>query len=90
MTEPLTRYLELLDALLWRRAVHGTLDDDEEEYYVEALNDCRQAMSPEDESKIAELVAKRRAVVASETLGLVDTEPPKKDDAPLRIPKTAA
>ena len=41
------RYVELLDALLLERAVHGTLNEDVEERFVVAMNDCRQSMTPE-------------------------------------------
>lgn len=69
------RYVELLDALLLERAIHGTLSDDVEERFVIAMNDCRQSMTPSQESRIAEIVAQRRSVEAVLNLGLVDTDP---------------
>lgn len=70
-----TRYVELLDALLLERALRGTLPDDVEERFVVAMNDCRQAMTSDEESRIAEIVAERRNVGADSDLGLVDTDP---------------
>jgi hypothetical protein len=84
MTPALARYLELVDELLWKRAVFGVLSDDEEERFAIALNDCRSGMSGEDEAQISELVAARRAVAALQDLGLVDTQPAETDEFPLR------
>ena len=83
MKTPLERYVRLLDVLLWQRAI-GNIDDDAEEQLTVALNDCRQEMTPEQEAKISEIVAQRKAISARPTLGLVDTEPPITDDGPLR------
>ena len=80
---PLEQYVRLLDELLLRRALE-TLSDDDEERFAVTLNDCRRAMSPEEEARIAEIVAARKATVARASLGLVDTEPPETDDGPLR------
>ena len=55
----LARYIEILDELLRQRKIHGSLDDDTEEAFAVALNDCRREMSPEDEAKIADIVARR-------------------------------
>lgn len=84
MSPALKRYVEFLDELLWLRAVRGQLDDEMEETFAVALNDCRRAMPPEDEARISEIVAKRRATAANTSLDLIDTDPPKTDDAPLR------
>jgi hypothetical protein len=70
-----TRYVELLDALLLERALRGTLTDDVEERFVVAMNDCRQSMTSEEESRIAEVVAQRTSVETELNLGLVDTDP---------------
>lgn len=51
MTKGLERYVELLDELLWRRAV-GKPDDETEAYFAVALNDCRSEMTPEEEARI--------------------------------------
>jgi hypothetical protein len=71
------RYVALLDALLLERALHGALPDDVEERFVVAMNDCRQSMTSDEESRIAEIVAQRRNVEAETNLGLVDTDPAK-------------
>ena len=84
MSPSLTRYVTLLDELLWQRAVNGVLGDATEERFAEALNDCRRAMPPEDEAKISAIVAGKKAIAASASLDLIDTEPPETDDAPLR------
>lgn len=87
MTTPLEQYVRLLDELLWRRAVEK-LDEEDEERFSVTLNDYRRAMAPEDEARIAEIVAERRATAARPSLNLVDTEPPELEDGPLR--RTAA
>jgi hypothetical protein len=69
------RYVELLDALLLERAVHGTLSEDIEERFVVAMNDCRQSMAPEEEARVAEIVAQRKSVETTSSLGLVDADP---------------
>ena len=83
MARGLKRYLELLDELLWKRAV-GNPDDETEADFAVALNDCRAEMTPEEEDRIEAIVAQRIAVSASSSLDLVDTEPPATDDSPLR------
>lgn len=70
-----TRYVELLDALLLERAIHGTLNEDVEERFVVAMNDCRQSMMLEEEARIAEIVAQRKSVQTASSLGLVDADP---------------
>ena len=70
-----TRYVELLDALLLERAVHGTLHEDVEERFVIAMNDCRRSMTPDEEARIAEVVAQRKSVETASSLGLVDADP---------------
>lgn len=69
------RYVELLDALLLERAVHGALNEDVEERFVVAMNDCRQSMTPEEEARVAEIVAQRKSVETASSLGLVDADP---------------
>jgi hypothetical protein len=83
MTKGLERYVELLDELLWRRAV-GNPDDETEAYFAVALNDCRSEMTPDEEARIEGIVAQRIAVSSRPSLGLVDTNPPATDDSPLR------
>lgn len=87
MKTPLEHYVRILDELLWRRAVEELTDEDEERFSV-ALNDCRRAMSSEDEARIAEIIARRNGTVARPSLGLVDIDPPETEDGPLR--RTAA
>ena len=53
MSRGLERYAELLDELLWRRAV-GNPDDETEAYFAVALNDCRLEMTPDEEARIEE------------------------------------
>jgi hypothetical protein len=84
VSRALARYLELVDELLWRRAVLGSLSDDEEERFAGVLNDCRAGMTDDEEARIGELIANRRAIAAAESLALVDTEPADTDDIPLR------
>ncbi len=83
MSRGLERYAELLDELLWRRAI-GNPDDETEAYFAVALNDCRPEMTPDEEARIEEIVAQRIAVSTRSSLDLVDTEPPTTDDRPLR------
>jgi hypothetical protein len=79
------RYAELLDRLFWLRALDELTEDTEEALAV-ALHDCRATMTPEEESKIDELVASRRAIRAEPTLRFKDTAP---DDS-LGPPREAA
>lgn len=83
MSTPLAHYVRLLDQLLWERAVRQ-LDDDAEEFFALALNDCRRAMTDADEAKIAQIVARRKATAARASLGLVDAEPSRTGASPLR------
>jgi hypothetical protein len=64
MSRAFARYIELLDELLWRRAVQGNLSDDEEERFATVLSDCRAGMSAAEELQIDALVAARRAAAA--------------------------
>jgi hypothetical protein len=57
MSSALARYLELVEELLSKRTQHGTLSEDEEERYAQALNDCRMTMTVEDESRLSFLIA---------------------------------
>ena len=76
MSPGLVRYLNLVDELLWRRAILGELADDEEEALAIALNDCRPGMSEDEQKCLGRLIDERRAAAAApEDLGLVDTEP---------------
>jgi hypothetical protein len=59
MSRAFARYIELLDELLWRRAVQGNLADDEEERFATALSDCRAGMSAAEELQIDALVSAR-------------------------------
>ncbi len=83
MTNGLIRYVELLDELLWRRAI-GNPDDETEADFAVALNDCRQDMTPEEEEQIEEIVARRVAISSRSSLDLVDTEPSPTGDGPVR------
>ncbi|HKY38635.1 MAG TPA: hypothetical protein VJN18_21980 [Polyangiaceae bacterium] len=65
---PLEQYVRILDDLLLRRALESLSDDDEERFAV-TLNDCRRAMSPEQEAQIAEIVAARKATAGRASLG---------------------
>lgn len=76
MSSALRKYLELLDELLRRRAVHGLLSDDEEESFANALYECRADMTDDEQEGLDELIINRRAATAPETLGLVDTSEP--------------
>jgi len=49
MSSALARYMELVDELLSKRTQHGTLSEDEEERYAQALNDCRTGMTEEEQ-----------------------------------------
>ncbi|HVV53565.1 MAG TPA: hypothetical protein VHO06_28170 [Polyangia bacterium] len=74
-TDPgLRHYSDLLDRLFWLRAV-GPVSDDIEEFYSEALNDCRREMSPEAAKLVDELVTQKKALQAASDLDLEDTEP---------------
>lgn len=84
MNRALIRYASILDELLWRRAMHGTLSEEIEEQFAVALNDCRSEMTAEDETRIPELVAYRKTIAAKESLGLVDTEPSMDREGRLR------
>lgn len=83
MSPALGLYIRLLDQLLWARAVR-TLDEDEEEFFAVSLNDCRRGMPKDDEAKIPEIIAKRKATVARSSLDLIDAEPSRTGDSPLR------
>jgi hypothetical protein len=83
MTRGLQRYVELLDELLWRRAI-GNPDDETEAFFAVALNDCRAEMTRDEEARVEGIVAQRIGVSARPSLGLVDTNPPATDDSPLR------
>jgi hypothetical protein len=83
MTRALERYLELVDQLLWRRAVEGQLSEDDEESFATALNDTRHGMTADEELSIGDLIAARREIVANPKLGF-DLEPPATEDGPLR------
>ncbi len=61
---PLEQYVALLDELLSRRAIQD-LDEEEEERFSVALNDCRSAMAPEDEARLEQVVAERRVALAA-------------------------
>lgn len=84
MSQAFVRYLELLDQLLWRRAVMGELSDDEEEFFANALHDCRAGMTDDEPSKLGPIIAERKAVAQHvQPLDLVDVEPPMLE-GPLR------
>lgn len=51
-------YVRLLDELLWKHSF-GSLDDEEEERFAVALNDCRREMTPHEVARIAEIIARR-------------------------------
>lgn len=53
----LREYTALLEELLTRRARRGALTDDEEEYFANALHDCRSCMSDEDQKQIGGLAS---------------------------------
>jgi hypothetical protein len=78
------RYVELLDQLLWRRAVHGSLSDDEEERFAVSLNDCRAALTGDEEVRLEAVIRERRAAAQKPPLKLVDVDPPPTTDGPLR------
>jgi hypothetical protein len=84
MSRAFARYIELLDQLLWRRAVQGNLSDDDEERFATSLNDCRSGMSPDEEIQIDVLIADRKAAAAKPPLDLVDVAPSPTTDWPLR------
>jgi hypothetical protein len=84
MSRAFARYIELLDQLLWRRAVQGNLSDDEEERFATSLNDCRAGMTIAEELQVDALIAERRAVVAKPALNLVDVAPSAKTNWQLR------
>ncbi len=65
---PLEQYVALLDELLSRRAIQD-LDEEEEERFSVALNDCRSAMAPEDEARLEQVVADRRVALAAKLDG---------------------
>jgi len=75
MNSHLVRYVQLLDTLLLERALQGTLSDDDEEYYVVSMNDCRELMTPEEELQIDEIVALRCDARAPQSLEVIDTDP---------------
>jgi hypothetical protein len=84
MSRAFTRYLELLDQLLWRRAVLGDLAEDEEERFANSLNECRSGMAAVEESQLSAIIAQRRAAADKlRPLDLVDVEPPA-TEGPLR------
>ena len=84
MSRAFTRYLELLDQLLWRRAVLGDLSEDEEERFANALNDCRSVMTATEESDLSQIIAQRKATADGlRPLDLVDVKPPT-SEGPLR------
>ncbi len=84
MSPALARYIRLLDELLRQQAVYESLSEDIEEHFALALNDCRADMPPEDEAKIADLIAQRKNIAASASLDLVDAKAAQTDDTPLR------
>ncbi len=82
MTPALRRYLELLDELLWRRAL-GILPDDEEERYSEGLHNLRHLMGEDEEHGLDALVASRlEAARRDEDFGALEDAMP--EDFPLR------
>jgi hypothetical protein len=84
MSRGFARYLELLDQLLWRRALWGELSEDEEERFANSLNDCRSGMTNADEAQLGAIIAQRKAVAENlPPLDLVDLEPPM-TEGPLR------
>ena len=56
MSPALQRYIRLLDEILQKRSLRP-LDEEEEERFAAALNDCRCAMSQGEEEMIAKIVA---------------------------------
>ena len=86
MSRAFARYIELLDQLLWRRAVQGNLPDDDEERFATSLNDCRAGMTAVEEVELDAVIAERKAAAAKPALDLVDVVPTT--DGPLR--KSAA
>lgn len=60
---PLERYRTIVTEVLVRRAL-GPLDEDAEEAFVVALNDCRQEMSSGEEAQIEGLVDATKARLA--------------------------
>ena len=81
----LERYLELVDELLWRRALDGQLSDEEEERFAEALDERWVMMTAEQHDLVEELIAKRRELAGKPSLNLVDAEPKETDEEPLRV-----
>ena len=61
MSAALQQYIRLLDELLSERASRP-LDDEEEERFAVALNDCRSEMSQSEEEEIAGIIAAHKAV----------------------------
>lgn len=84
MSRAFARYIELLDQLLWRRAVQGNLSDDDEERFATSLNDCRAGMTADEEVQVDALIAERKAASAKPPLDLVDVVPSPTTNWPLR------
>lgn len=81
VTERFDRFKQLLNELLSQRAAEAVyyLDDETEENFLEALSDCRQDMSPEDELKVGKLLRERRVTVCitreKRIAGVISREP---------------